>query len=231
MRQLPITMANVMDWFPAPHVENPFAASSWWQIQSLGLLAAMQLLRIVPESDALQQSLIELRRSIDTALLMIPAPDDAEIERRMSQTLAPYCPSSFPVVDAMLDMAELRTDDVLYDLGSGDGRIVLAAAERGVRAVGIDIDALFVAEATERADDGRLRAPVSFVHADILTADISDATVITCYLVSHGMAALQEKFRTLRAGTRIISHAFSMSGWEPDAMCTVGNTPIFRWTV
>lgn len=231
MRTFPITLSNIYDWFPAAHVENPFAGDVWWQLNALGTLAAVQLLRLVPEGDVQQQALIELRRAIDTALLVIPPPPDEEVQRRLAQTLAPYCPSSFEVVTAMLDLADLQPDDHLIDLGSGDGRIVFAAAERGVRAHGVDIDGLLVAQAEERRAQNPAYARASFARGDALQTDLSVATVVTCYLLSASMAALAPKFRTLRPGTRIISHAFSLGEWLPTRTVMVEETPIHLWIV
>lgn len=231
--RLPITTANVQDWFPAPAVENPLAGDPWFQIQCLGLLVATQLLRLIPPGDARQQALIELRRALDTALLTLPPPSDVEVQRRLAQTLAPFCPSPFEVVEAMLDLADVRPGDVLLDLGSGDGRIPLAASLRGVRAVGVEIDALLIGQSYERIAEHPGYALASFAQDDIHHVDLSVATVVTCYLLSSSMVALQEKFRACRPGTRIISHAFDMPGWEPTrSMHTAsGLGPIHLWVV
>lgn len=230
--RLPITPDNLQDWFTAPAVENPFAGDPWWQVQSLGLLVASQLLRLVPAGDAQQQALVELRRALDTALLEIPAPSDDEVRRRLAQTLAPFSPSPFDVVEAMLDLADLQPlQDVLVDLGSGDGRIPLAASRRGIRAIGVEIDALLVGQSFERVAESPAYALASFLRDDIHNADLSRATVVTCYLVSSSMAALREKFRALRPGTRIISHAFDIPGWEPTRTVRVGDSRIYLWVV
>lgn len=232
--RLPITPDNVLDWFPAPTTENPFAGDPWWQIQSLGLLAATQVLRLIPAGEYQQQALVELRRALDTALLTLPPPSDEEVQRRLAQTLAPFAPSPFEVVDTMLDVADLRPlKDTLVDLGSGDGRVCLAASLRGVRAIGVEIDALLVGQACERLAQNPGYALASFVRDDIHNVDLSRATVITCYLLSSSMAALQEKFRSLRPGTRIISHAFDMPGWPPDrtVLTDSGLGPIHLWVV
>jgi SAM-dependent methyltransferase len=231
--RLPITHANVQEWFPAPAAENPLAGDSWWQLQGVGLFAALQILRLTPEGDQQQQALVELRRALDTSLLTLVPPPDEEIQRRLAQTLAPFTPSPFEVVDLMLDMAQLQPTDVLLDLGSGDGRVAHAASARGVRAVGVDIDALLVGQAYERRDEDPSYALAEFTHGNIHDADLSRATVITCYLLSSSMAALQEKFRALRPGTRIISHAFDMPGWLPTrvAVTASGLGPVFLWVV
>jgi SAM-dependent methyltransferase len=231
--QLPITTDNLYDWFTAPAVENPFAGDSWWQVQSLGLLVASQILRLIPPGDHQQQALVELRRALDTALLTLPAPPDAEVRRRLAQTLAPFVPSPFDVVETMLDLADLQPTDVLVDLGSGDGRIVLAASLRGVRAIGVEIDALLLGQAFERREENPGYNLASFTHDDIHNVDLSRATVVTCYLVSHSMKGLREKFRACRPGTRIISHAFDIPGWKPTrtVMTPSGLGPIHLWVV
>lgn len=225
--KLPITFDNVRDWFPSPHTENPLAADPWWAVQGLGLFVAIQYLRLIPDGPEQQQALIELRRSLDTGLLVLPPPPDEEIARRLAQTLAPYAATPEPVVEAMLTLADVGPGDRLIDLGSGDGRIVFAAAARGARALGVDIDARFVAEAQARVGD----RTAQFVQEDIHDADLDGATVITCYLLRSSMAALCEKFRQLRPGTRIISHAFGMPAWEPTRTISVEGTQIHLWIV
>lgn len=232
MPSLPITIQNVREWFPAPRTENPFVGDPWWQVQCVGLLAAIQLLRLLPDDMARQQALVELRRAIDTGLLSVPAPADEDVQRRLAQTLAPWCPTPFPIVDAMLSLAALRPDDdVLYDLGSGDGRIVLEAAKQGARAVGIEIDAILVGQSNERRDEDPAYELAEFRHENVMEADFSAATVVTCYLVSSSMAALSTKFRTLRPGTRIISHAFAIPDWEPKRVRLVGESLLYLWVV
>ena len=149
-------------------------------------------------------------------LLELPT-NEARRERR---TLAPFVPSEPTVVDAMLDLADLRPDDFLIDLGCGDGRIVFSAARRGVRALGIDIDPVFVADNLERIAEHPDHARAHFIQGDVCEADISDATVVTCYLLNASMEVLRPKFETtLRPGTRIVSHAFTLGGgWAPARM-------------
>jgi hypothetical protein len=229
---LPITRENVREWFPAPRAENPFVGDPWWQVQCLGCLAAMQLLALVPPGPEQQQALIELRRAIDTALLVLPAPPDDEIDRKMARTLAPWAPSPAPVVEAMLDLAELTPEDVLVDLGSGDGRIVFGAVARGVSwAYGIDIDAAMVHKSTEYRDAMDLKA--TFFCADLLYYEFArlHPTVVTCYLLTSAMNQLAQKLRQLPPGSRIISHAFPIEGWEPARTAVVDGTPIYCWVV
>jgi len=228
MPHLPITAENLRDWFDAPDVDNPLAGDHWWQLQSSALYGALQILRLAPPGPAQQQALVELRRAFDTVLMTLPAPADAPKSLR---ALAPFAPAPFDVVEAMLDLAELQADDVLYDLGSGDGRIVLSASRRGVHGIGIEIDALLVGQASERVAECPDYRKAVFLHDDMHNADLSQATVVTCYLLSSSMTALRDKFRACRPGTRIISHAFDIPGWEPDRIVATAAGPIFRWVV
>lgn len=144
-----------------------------------------------------------------------------------------YVPTPPAVVEAMLDMVALRDGDVLYDLGSGDGRIPIAAAKRKqVRAVGIDIDPARIKEANANARAAGVTGEVTFKQADLFTSDFSDATVVTLYLLD----TLNEKLRPkllaeLKPGTRIVSHAFRMGDWEPEKEETIDGRTIYYWTV
>lgn len=144
-----------------------------------------------------------------------------------------YVPTPQPVVDAMLEMAEVKKGDVLYDLGSGDGRIPITAAKKyGVRGTGIDINPQRIAEANENAQREGVTELVTFKEADLFEEDFSDADVVTLYLLD----SLNEKLRPrllaeLKPGTRIVSHAFRMGDWEPEETRTVANSNIYRWTV
>jgi SAM-dependent methyltransferase len=159
-------------------------------------------------------------------MFLFPSPSTAPLltlptdkQRRESRTMAPFVPSAYPVVEGMLDLAAVQPDDVLIDLGCGDGRIVFEAARRGAQALGIDIDPVFVMENRRRASRDPDLARASFQCADMLTVDLSAATVVTCYLMGYSMELLQPKFETtLRPGTRIVSHAFTMRGWSPVRM-------------
>lgn len=130
------------------------------------------------------------------------------------KSLAPYVQTPLPVVEKMLEMARLTKDDVLYDLGCGDGRIVVEAAKRyGARGVGIDFDRQRIEEARELARREGVEALVEFRQEDILEADISPATVVTLFLLPDTNRLLKPKLRTLRDGARILSHQFDTEGW------------------
>ena len=130
----------------------------------------------------------------------------------------PFVPTPDNVVAAMLEMAGVDKDDVLYDLGCGDGRIVITAAkELGCRGVGIDIDLTRIQESRINASNAGVSDSVEFFQMDLFEADISQATVVTLYLLSKVNLRLRPKlFRELRPGTRVVSHDFSMGEWKPE---------------
>jgi SAM-dependent methyltransferase len=144
-----------------------------------------------------------------------------------------FVPTPEEVVEAMLRLAEVGPDDIVYDLGSGDGRIPIAAARRfGARGVGIDLDPKLVAQATRTAREAGVADRVTFVEADIFDADISKATVVTLYLLTSINERLRPKLqKELRPGTRIVSHQFRMGDWQPDREIVVDYRPLFLWRV
>ena len=133
-------------------------------------------------------------------------------------SLAPYVPTPMDVVNRMLELAVVTKDDVVYDLGCGDGRIVIAAAQRfGAHGVGIDIDPERIAEANANAERAGVQDLVTFIQQDAMQADVSEATVVALYLLSSSNVKLRPILTTqLRSGSRIVSHAFRMGDWEPD---------------
>ena len=137
------------------------------------------------------------------------------------QVRVPYVPSPTEVVDRMLTVAGITKDDVVYDLGSGDGRIPIAAAKRyGARGVGLDIDPDRIVESRANAKAAGVTHLVEFREQDVLTADFSEATVVTLYLLSSANAQLRPVItRQVKPGTRIVSHAFSMGPtWPADTI-------------
>ena len=130
----------------------------------------------------------------------------------------PFITTPDEVVVRMLQLAGTRADDLVADLGSGDGRIVITAARRfGARGLGIELDADLVRKSTENARLAGVAERVTFVHGDVLTADFSRASVVTVYLLPGLMGQLQPRFADeLKPGTRVVSHAFRMAGWRPD---------------
>jgi SAM-dependent methyltransferase len=139
------------------------------------------------------------------------------------RSLAPFVPTPDEVVDRMLRLANVGPQDVVYDLGCGDGRIVIAAARTfGARGVGIDLDANLINQAEAAARAAGVESRVKFLVQDAMTVDVSDATVVTLYLLSASNVKLRPILtRQLRRGSRIVSHSFAMGTWEPDAVDTV----------
>jgi precorrin-6B methylase 2 len=142
-----------------------------------------------------------------------------------------YVPTPPEVVDAMLKVAGVKAGDVIYDLGSGDGRIVVTAAQRyGVRGVGIDIDPQRISEARANAAKAGVEHLVAFREEDLFQADISEATVVTLYLLPGLNVKLRPKlWRELKPGTRIVSHAFDMGDWKPEATLNVDGRMVYFW--
>jgi protein-L-isoaspartate O-methyltransferase len=136
------------------------------------------------------------------------------------RTLAPYVATPPEVVDRMLTLAKVGPRDVVYDLGCGDGRIVIAAAQRfGARGVGIDIDPRLINEAEANARRAGVQNRVKFMLEDAMKVDVSDATVVTLYLLSASNVKLRPLLtKQLRAGARIVSHSFPIGDWEPDVI-------------
>jgi precorrin-6B methylase 2 len=135
----------------------------------------------------------------------------------------PFITTPPEVVERMLELAGTRPDDLVVDLGSGDGRIPIAAAQKfGARGLGIELDARLVQKSRENARSSNVAEQATFVQGDVLAADISRATVVTVYMLPALMAKLQSRFiDELAPGTRIVSHEFTMAGWLPDRSETV----------
>jgi hypothetical protein len=143
-----------------------------------------------------------------------------------------YVPTPPEVVDEMLKVAGVKKGDVLYDLGSGDGRIPIAAAQKfGIRATGIDIDPERIWEAEVNARKAGVEKLVQFKREDLFQADFSDATVITLYLLPDLNVKLRPKLWQLKPGTRIVSHQFDMGDWRPERTIQLNGRFIHFWTV
>jgi cyclopropane fatty-acyl-phospholipid synthase-like methyltransferase len=146
---------------------------------------------------------------------------------------AVYAPTPQNVVDAMLRLARVTSADVVYDLGSGDGRIPISAArDYGARGVGIDIDPLRIREANDNLSRAGIRALVHFVQQDLFQANITEATVVTLYLGTRVNEQLIPKLKAeLRPGTRIVSHQFTMGDrWPPERSQEINGLMIYLWT-
>jgi SAM-dependent methyltransferase len=159
------------------------------------------------------------RRSALAALTIATAVYCTSIESSAQRpTLAPYITTPQDVVDRMLELAEVTSKDTVYDLGSGDGRVVITAAKKyGAHGVGIDIDKDRIDESRRNAKDAGVSSLVRFDRGDILEANVSGATVVTLYLVSSANLKLRPILtKQLPAGARIVSHSFGMGDWQPD---------------
>ena len=142
-----------------------------------------------------------------------------------------YVPTPPAVVERMLDLARVGPGDVVYDLGCGDGRIVVAAARRGARAIGVDIDPERVAEARANVRSAGVQDRARIVEGDLFEMDLRDASVVTLYLLPELNLRLRPKLLQLKPGTRIVSHAFDMADWKPERVEQVGRSSVYLWTV
>ncbi|MEN9217427.1 MAG: methyltransferase domain-containing protein [Gloeomargarita sp. DG_2_bins_126] len=145
----------------------------------------------------------------------------------------PYVPTPQEVVDAMLNIANVNSDDILLDLGSGDGRIVITAAKnhRVKRAVGVEIDPSLVAESRRNIQAAGVADRAEIIQQNLFDTDLSKYTVITMYLLPSVNLRLRHKLLRLKPGTRIVSHAFDMGGWKPDKVQRVDGRDVYLWIV
>lgn len=161
----------------------------------------------------------------------------AAAQRPDGNSLAPYVPTPGDVVQRMLALAKVGPNDIVYDLGCGDGRIVIAAARKyGARGVGVDIDPERIAESIANARQAGVEKLVSFRVQDALTVDVSQATVVTLYLLSGSNLRLRPLLtKQLAPGARIVSHNFGMGDWEPTEVRTFedgrgSSRTLYLWT-
>jgi SAM-dependent methyltransferase len=150
--------------------------------------------------------------AIVLAGLLVPAAG----QDRYSSKLAPYVASPSRVVEMMLDLARVKPGDVVYDLGSGDGRILIAAAERRAQAIGIEINPKLVAAATEEIARAGHADRAKVIQGDVMTTDFSAATVVTLYMDTASNAKLRPQLeKQLKPGARVVSHDYEIPGWKP----------------
>jgi len=142
-----------------------------------------------------------------------------------------WMPTPEPLVERMLTMAQVTPRDVVYDLGSGDGRLVIAAAKRGAEAVGVEYNPDLVAFSENRARASGLAQKAHFVQGDIFETDYSKATVVTLYLLSTLNMRLRPHLLKMRPGTRVVSHAFTMEDWTPDETSRASDRTAYLWIV
>ena len=162
--------------------------------------------------------------------LALAGPATAQVSRSPD---VHFVPTPHEVVAAMLKVAQVRKNDVLYDLGSGDGRIVITAAKKhGTRGTGIDIDSVRVAEGRLGARKAGVTAKAKFQQADLFQTDLRDATVVTLYLLPTLNVRLRPKlYSELQPGSRVVSHAFDMGSWKADSTFMVGTSAVFYWVI
>ena len=159
----------------------------------------------------------------------VASAQDAPFE---SKKIVPFVPSPQVVVDKMIELAGVKKGDVVYDLGSGDGRIVIAAAKRGARAVGFEIDPDLVAESRANIQKAGVQESAEIRNQDILTVDLSGASVITMYLLPDVNLKLRPNLLSqLKPGSRVVSHSFDMGDWKPDKVEQVEGRTIYFWII
>jgi len=147
-----------------------------------------------------------------------------------------YIPTPQEVVEAMLTLVGVTKDDILYDLGSGDGRVIITAAQQfGTRGVGIDIDPNRIREAKENAQQAGVSDRVVFRQQDLFETDFSEATVVVVYLLPHlNIRIRPELFRQLKPGTRVVSHDFDMGEWHPNRVMRIhkpAESTLYYWVI
>jgi len=154
-------------------------------------------------------------------------------EKKLRDPDVIFVPTPQNVVDEMLKLAQVHKGDVVYDLGCGDGRLVVTAAKQyGVRAVGIDINPVRIKESEENARQAGVTDRVSFRNEDLFEADIKEATVVTLYLLQSLNEKLRPKlWKDLKPGTRIVSHTFDMGDWKPEKEMEIEGRRIYLWTI
>ncbi|WP_345234170.1 class I SAM-dependent methyltransferase [Olivibacter ginsenosidimutans] len=165
--------------------------------------------------------------------LGFPAVSFGQEQQTEKKLDVPYVASKPEVVQAMLNIAHVNKNDLIYDLGCGDGRIVITAAkEYGATGVGVDIDPKRIEEANENAVKEGVTDKVKFLEQDLFDVDFSNASVVTLYLLPYINLKLRPKLlKLLKPGTRIVSNEFDMGDWKPEKQLKVGESTIYFWTV
>ena len=149
-----------------------------------------------------------------------------------SKKIVPFVPSPQFVVDKMIELAGVKKGDVVYDLGSGDGRIVIAATKRGAKAVGFEIDPDLVGESRANIQKAGVQESAEIRNQDILTVDLSPASVVTMYLLPDVNLRLKPNLLSqLKPGSRVVSHSFDMGDWKPDKVERVEGRTIYLWII
>ena len=174
---------------------------------------------------------VALSAGAQTAVQQAPA---ATQKKELRSPDVIFVPTPQDVVEAMLKVAQVGKGDVLYDLGSGDGRIPITAAQKfGIaRGIGIDINPERIKEANENLAKARVGSRVRFINADLFESDLSEATVVTLYLLpTLNLKLLPKLLKELKPGTRIVSHAFDMGTWKPEQTLSVNSRNVYFWRI
>jgi 2-polyprenyl-3-methyl-5-hydroxy-6-metoxy-1,4-benzoquinol methylase len=202
------------------------------QLLAIGIgIASLGAVGCVPGTTnvEMQDSMNTTRSTSDT----LETAQNTSAQTQERQLDVPYVPTPPAVVNEMLRIGKVTKNDVLYDLGSGDGRIVITAAKKfGTRGFGIDLDPQRVKEANQNAQQAGVSNLVQFRQQDLFQTDLSNATVVTLYLLPEVNLNLRSKLISeLKPGTRIVSHAFDMGDWKPEQVINVDGSTIYYWTV
>jgi precorrin-6B methylase 2 len=169
--------------------------------------------------------------TVDSGLPIL-SPSIAHSQDLESKKIVPFVPTPQEVVDKMVDLAGVKKGDVVYDLGSGDGRIVITAAKKGAKAVGFDVDGDLVKESRANIQKAGVQDSAEIKQQDILTVDLSPASVITMYLLPDVNLKLKPHILSqMKPGSRIVSHAFDMGDWKPEKTERVNGRTIYLWIV
>ena len=174
--------------------------------------------------------------TLSAVLAQTPWPTEGVLAQETgleSKKIVPFVPTPQEVVEGMLELAQVKKGDVVYDLGSGDGRIVVTAAKKyGVRALGFEIDLDLIKQSREAVRKEGLEHLAEIREQDILTVDLSGASVVTMYLLPDvNMRLRPNVLSQLKPGSRVVSHAFDMGDWKPEKVVQVSGATVYYWTV
>ncbi len=177
------------------------------------------------------------RRLALRATLLLAAPGLMSARDVFAQDSAPaldvpYVPTPQIVVDRMIQLGNVDAKDVVYDLGCGDGRLVITAAQKGARGMGVDLNPVRISEATANAQKAGVTNRVQFKVANLFETDVSPASVVTLYLLPEVNLKLRPRlWQQLKVGTRVVSHAFDMGDWAPEQTVRVDGKTLYAWTI
>lgn len=161
-----------------------------------------------------------------------PMPVQAQDSSFENKKIVPFVPTPQEVVDKMIELGGVKKGDTVYDLGSGDGRIVITAAKKGARAVGFEIDGDLVKESRQNIQKAGVENLAEIRQQDILTVDLSPVSVVTMYLLPDVNLKLRPNVLSqMKPGSRVVSHAFDMGDWKPDKTEKIDGRTIYLWIV